>query len=104
MASRLLFVRRMRTQLAISIFLVGCLDHSTDDTQAAQAALEKTNGGLDSADEAPMFGAEAEFDDAAIEADTAVSDTMASDPTIVDIQNSPTAAALDLVLVWGRLP
>jgi hypothetical protein len=100
----LLLLLGMRTPLAISLLLVGCLDHGSDDTQAVQTSLEKTNGGLDTADEAPMFGAEAEFDDAAIEADTAVSDTMASDPTIVDMQNSPTAAAADLVVVWGRLP
>jgi hypothetical protein len=93
----------MRSRLAISILLVGCLDHG-DDTQAVQTSLEQPNGGLDTADEAPMFGAEPDFDAAAIEADTVISDPMASDPSVVTMQNSPTAASQDLVVVWGRLP
>jgi hypothetical protein len=103
----------MRHQLPLALFLAGstfaCVDSSSSspsDPAEVTSDLEKTNGGLDTADEAPVFGAEAEFDAEQIEPDAAYADAMASDPGMVAI-DGPSATNVDgrdVLLLWGRIP
>src|ERR1700744_552490 len=77
---------------------------STDDPGTVQTDLAKANGGETTADEAPEFGEEAEFDAADIEPDAAYSDALASDPGIAAIASSATLDAHRVMIVWGKLP
>jgi hypothetical protein len=83
-----------------------CAVETPSDSTQVTSNLEQTDGGYTTADEAPMFGAEAEFDTAAIETDTPVTDVMASDPTVTSLDAAgPTAVdGRDVVLLWGRIP
>lgn len=100
----------MRAQLPLALLLAtsttACVDRA-DSTEDVASALEQENGGLDTSDEVPMFDAEDAFAAAAIEADSAVADEMASDPTIGDLSHPAPGVnvdARDLVIVWGRFP
>ena len=101
----------MRPQLPLALLLsataVACVDDpsSKPTTEDVTTAIELENGGLDTSDEAPMFGDDLAYAAAQIEGDTAVADPMASDPTIVAM-GAPGANVLarDLVIVWGRMP
>ncbi|HSN29415.1 MAG TPA: hypothetical protein VLT45_24160 [Kofleriaceae bacterium] len=81
-----------------------CVDQQQPASTADQAALEQPNGGETTADEAPMFGEQAAFDAAGIEADAAVTDTMASDPSVTTIAAAPDVASHRVVIAWGKLP
>ncbi len=86
-------------KLALSLLLVGaCVDAKpADDPATVSSDLAQPNGGYDTADEAPEFGAAAEFDAADIEPDTATADTTtAPDPTM--------AGGHDVLMIWGKLP
>lgn len=96
-------------QLPLALVLASaaaCVDQqaSTDNTAATQSALEQANGGETTADEAPMFADEAAFDAAGIEADTAITDTMANDPGVTTIASAPGVASERVVIAWGKLP
>jgi len=96
-------------QLPFALLLASaaaCVDQAgtTDNSAATQSALEQDNGGETTADEAPMFGDEAAFDAAAIEADAAVTDTMSSDPSVTTIAAAPDAASHRVIIAWGKLP
>jgi hypothetical protein len=102
----------MRVQLPLALLLasttVACVDDASNGptTEQVAAAIEQENGGLDTTDEAPMFGVDSAFDAAAIETDTVEPDPMSTDPQIVAM-GAPGAAnvvARDLVIVWGRFP
>ena len=93
---------RMRKQLPLLLLFTACATNAQQDQTAAD--LEQVNGGYTMTDEAPMFGAQTEFDAAAIEPDTQVTDAMASDPTIATMDNSTTADGRDVLIVWGRSP
>lgn len=100
----------MRAQLPLALLLAAsataCVDRA-DSTEDVANALEQENGGLDTTDEAPLFDAEEAFTAAAIEADSAVADEMASDPAITALARPPAGVnvdAKDLVIVWGRFP
>ena len=95
-----------RTIAVASLFAaatVGCTDDAPTDDDLA-GALELTNGGLDTADEAPMFGAEEEFTTAALEADAAAADPMSDDTEIVQLRARPGVAAHRVMITWGQLP
>lgn len=101
----------MRAQLPLALLLAtsatACVDRTPATTDEVAAALEQENGGLDTADEAPLFDADEAFAAAAIEADTTVSDELASDPAMTALAHPPagvTVDARDLVIVWGRFP
>jgi hypothetical protein len=81
-----------------------CVDQSgTDaDTQDISNAIEQTNGGFDTADEPPQFGAEAELTAAAIEAETSISDQVAVDADVVTLDRA--RRGFNLIVVWGKLP
>lgn len=51
-----------------------------------------------------MFGDQAAFDAAGIEADAAFTDTMASDPSVTTIAAAPDVASHRVVIAWGKLP
>src|SRR3954468_1029160 len=102
----------MRVQLPLALLLasttVACVDDASNGptTEQVANAIEQENGGLDTTDEAPMFGVDSAFDAAAIEPDSVESDPMATDPQIVAM-GAPGAAnvvARDLIIVWGRFP
>jgi hypothetical protein len=90
--------------LAPLLFLVACADTTPPeaDATAVASALEEDNGGFDTADEALQFGTPELFASAAIESDAAVTDALATDPTIVDLQ--ATAEAHTVLVAWGQLP
>ena len=91
--------------LAPLVLLVACTDTTppdADDADAVASALEEDNGGFDTADEAIEFGTADLFASAAIESDAAVTDALATDPTIIDMRT--TAEAHTVVIVWGQLP
>ncbi len=92
--------------LLLSLPLVACVESQDADpvTEQVVSDLEKENGGFDTADEAPTFGAESQFTAAAIEADVAVADPMASDEGMIEMQAMPGAIARDLAIVWGQMP
>jgi hypothetical protein len=101
----------MRFQLPLAFLLtvptVACTTDTTppdEDKDAIASSLELENGGFDTADEAPQFGDELLFTSADIEADAAVSDAMATDPTVVDLQSRTDIAAHNVIVLWGRMP
>ncbi len=99
---------RNLNQLPFALLLasaaVACTTPSTQSASQVSSDLAKTNGGYDTADEAPMFGDETEFDAAAIETDTAYTDSMAQDPTVLALSSSTTASIEDVIVLWGKLP
>jgi hypothetical protein len=89
--------------LLLALPTVACLDKG-NDSQDVSSDLEKTNGGLDTADEAPAFAAEAELGEAAIEADAAAVDTLAADPATIAMDRASAGRGFKLVIVWGKMP
>lgn len=103
----------MRAKLPLALLLsataVACVDDGSANpptTEDVVNAIELENGGLDTTDEAPQFGQDEVYAAAQIEADTAVTDTMASDPVMADLARpgAPNVVSRDLVIVWGRMP
>jgi hypothetical protein len=91
--------------LLMALPTVACLDRGGDgDTQDVSTALEQTNGGFDTTDEPPTFGAEADFSAAAIEDDNVTTDPLASDPVIGDMDRASVATGFRAVVVWGKIP
>jgi hypothetical protein len=82
----------------------GCMNNGTDDLATTEAAIEQPTGGLTTGDEAPMFGAEDQFQTAAIEQTAAVDDTAAADPTVTAMIAQANVAQLRVAIVWGHLP
>ena len=66
------------------------------------SAIEKSNGGFDTADEAPLFDDDATFEAAAIEADSTESDAMT--PAVADMERLPGVRVRNVVMLWGQLP
>jgi hypothetical protein len=102
----------MRYQLPLALLLTvpatACMNDAAtppaDDLDTVTTSLELENGGFDTADEAPQFGQEALFAAADIEADAAVSDPMAADPVIADLEVSAAVQARNVIVLWGRMP
>lgn len=92
--------------LLMTLPTAACLGHdgSTDDSQDVSSALEQANGGFDTADEAPAFGAEAELTAAAIEDDTATADPLAGDPATAVMDRASAAAGFRAIVLWGKIP
>jgi hypothetical protein len=89
--------------LLLALPTAACLQHD-NDSQDVSSAIEKPNGGFDTADEAPAFGDEPEFDAAAIETDTSVTDALATDPSTVSIDRASAASGFRLLVLWGKMP
>jgi len=89
--------------LLLSLPTVACLDRG-NDSQDVSSALERTNGGFDTTDEAPAFAADVELGEAAIEADATAVDTLAADPATVEMERASAGRGFKLVVVWGKMP
>jgi hypothetical protein len=98
--------RKLSLPLALMFTLptAACLDKGGSDTQDVSAAIEQPNGGLDTGDEAPVFGADPEFAQAAIEPDTAAVDPLANTPATTAMDQASAGAGFRLVLLWGKMP
>jgi hypothetical protein len=99
--------RNLSLPLALLLVLpaAACLDRSDGgDAQDVSTALEQSNGGFDTADEPPTFGADVEFKDAAIEGDAVVTDSLAADPTAVSLDRASLTTGFRIAVVWGKLP
>jgi hypothetical protein len=102
----------MRFQLPLAVLLtvptVACTTDSgapnEDDLDGVTEAIERENGGYDTSDEAPMFGDEALYAAADIEAEATVSDSLATDPVIIQLQQTASVVAREVVVMWGRMP
>lgn len=101
----------MRHQLPLALLLASstfaCVDNAATDTNNAAevtSALERDSGGLDTTDEAPMFGDDTTFQAIALERDTSVVDTMVSDPSVSSIEAAPDVVRHRVLIAWGRLP
>ncbi len=96
------------TGLAFAVAAPACMTGSdptdSSDPATVEAALEQPSGGLTTTDEAPMFGAEPEFQAAAIEPTIAVADPMEQDSAIVEMGQLPDVGRLRVAIVWGQLP
>jgi hypothetical protein len=102
----------MRTQLPLALLLavptIACTNDAAtppdDDVDAVTNSIELENGGYDTADEAPQFGDDAFFAAADIEADAAVSDALATDPVVTDLETRAGVLARNVIVLWGRMP
>lgn len=91
--------------LLLALPTAACVDSSSgNDSEEVSSALEQPNGGLDTADEAPEFGAQADFTAAAIERDGAATDALAGDPATAELDTASAAAGFRMLVVWGKLP
>jgi len=91
--------------LLLTLPTAACLDNTGGgDSQDVSSALEQPNGGLTTSDEAPAFGAQADFTAAAIESDSVAADTLAGDPATTSIDSASAAAGFRMIVVWGKIP
>ncbi len=86
---------------ALIAILPACMTDSPSEVEQVQSDIELENGGLETTDEAPLFGIDEVFATAAIEGDATVADEMAADPTLTAMAD---ADGHDLLLAWGRMP
>lgn len=99
---RLVSFRNLFVASLLAITTVACTDATPEDEVAS--ALELENGGLDSADEAPMFGEEAAFAGASLEAESTAADPIAADPEIVALRERAGVDHQRVMILWGQLP
>ena len=99
----------MRVQLPLALLLasttVACTTDESSPTENESEiadALELDNGGFDTSDEAPMFALEARFEEAALEADRPVVDSMRDDTEMRALEAAPANRRIDIVVMWGR--
>lgn len=97
MIPRSLFLASTATLLTFA----ACVD---DEVDQVAADLELENGGLDTTDEAPEFGAPDELAAAQIEAGDVYADPMGDDAETVAMRAVAGALRGRIVLVWGQLP
>lgn len=100
----------MRNQLPLALLLAtstfACVDNAetTDDAAEVTTALERDNGGLDTTDEAPMFGDQGAYEAMAIEREATFADPMASDASVMSLEAAPHAARHRVLIAWGHMP
>jgi hypothetical protein len=102
----------MRFQLPLALLLtvptMACTDDAAgpagDDPETIAESLELENGGFDTSDEAPLFGDEALYAAADLEADALVSDAMTDDPVVRDLETRDSVTAHNVIVMWGRMP
>jgi hypothetical protein len=103
-------MRHPLSSLAVAAFLAvpvaACVDQAdpTADPAAVATDLSAGTGNQTTTDEAPMFGEAAPFAAAAIEADHAVVDPIAGDPTVAALDVRPDVDARQLLVLWGQMP
>lgn len=94
--------------LLLTLPTAACTDDAAaptgDDPEAVAEALELEDGGFDTSDEAPLFGDEALYAAADLEADAAIADPLAGDPVIASLEANPSVVARNVIVMWGRMP
>jgi len=98
-----------RMTCLVTLTLAACTGGAADPAGPGEAEeiasdIELETGGLDMADEAPLFGDPQAFDEAAIEPDAAVEDAMASDPATTAALAAPDGAVYNTAVLWGQMP
>ncbi|HVV85283.1 MAG TPA: hypothetical protein VHE35_19610 [Kofleriaceae bacterium] len=102
---RLVSFRNLCVATLFATAAVACTSNDAPPTDdEIQSSLELENGGLDTADELPMFGAQAEFAAANLEGDVAADDATTNDPTVADLRDHAAAGARRVMILWGHLP
>ncbi len=98
----------MRAQLPLALLLasttVACTTENSIPENESEIvdALELENGGFDTSDEAPMFALEAQFEEADLETDRPVVDSMRDDAEMRALEAVPGNRRIDIVVMWGR--
>jgi hypothetical protein len=82
---------------------VACTEEPATEEDLS-AALELENGGLDTTDETPMFGADAEFASAQLENDATATDPLAADAEVAQLRERPDVGRQRVMILWGQLP
>lgn len=97
---------RLKLPLALLVAIPACVDSSSTGTDPDEvaAALEQENGAFTTDDDVAQFGAEDLYAAAAIEADREYVDSMATDPSIIELNGRSDVAAHNVILLWGRIP
>lgn len=76
-----------------------------DDADQIASALEQPNGGLDTEDEAPMFGSPDEFAGADLDTENDYDDsTMEQSAAVTTAMSAPAAVVYNTTILWGNLP
>jgi hypothetical protein len=92
--------------LLAALPVVACVESSDtaipETSDEVTSAIERENGGLTTADEAPMFASEPLFEAASIEAEAVESDPMA--PQVADMERTPGVRVRNVLLMWGQMP
>lgn len=92
--------------LLLTLPAVACMSHadSSDDSAQVSSDLDKANGGLDTADEAPAFGADDQLAAAQIESDNQADDSLASDPSTASMDQASNGKGMRVIVIWGKVP
>ena len=92
--------------VALASFLAAAAMACTEapPEEVIETALEQEHGGLDTTDEAPMFGDEAAFAGASLETESAGVDATATDPEVVQLRERPGVGQHRVMILWGQLP
>lgn len=99
---RLVSFRNVVVTSLFAVATVACTQAPPEEEVAS--AIELDNGGLDTADEAPMFGDEAAFAGANLEPETPSADPMASDAEVVALRTRPGVDHQRVMILWGQIP
>lgn len=99
---------RLRTTLVAALAGLGvsactASDSPMPDEDEVASALEQENGGFDTTDEAPVFGAEDLFDAAAVERDADFGDEL-DDANMTALRDTAGAESHRVAIVWGQIP
>ena len=95
--------RNLFVASVFAVATVACTEAPPTDEEIV-SSLELENGGLDTTDEAPMFGEEAAFTAADLELDTATTDTSSTDPEVIALRARPGTGRDRVLILWGQLP
>src|SRR5882757_1353378 len=92
--------------LLLALPTVACMSHggAGDDSTQVTSDLDKANGGLDTADEAPAFGADDQLAAAQIESDNSADDSLANDPSTTSMDQASNGKGMRVIVLWGKLP
>jgi hypothetical protein len=89
---------------ALTLLVSGCATDALDDADTIAENIELDLGGIDMEDEAPMFGAEALFDQTGTnEPELVVADDIESDPAVAIMMQAPDAIIFNAGVIWGQI-
>jgi hypothetical protein len=101
---RLASFRHLAVASFFAVAALACTSDGPPTEDEIASALELENGGLDTTDEAPMFGDEATFRDASLEADRTGTDPSVTDPEVIALRERPGVEGRRVLILWGQLP